>query len=117
MAKRTVTFTVGGEPVEVSELDWYTIEEVVMPVLDQAKARKEAGIDISWWKARGEDIRILAAAIGRDFDELRRSLSMEEAADVSRKMNDLLAISGFTVPGEDQGQSGSTETSTGSSPS
>ena len=116
MTKRTVTFTIGGEAVEVPEMNWDVIEDVVMPVLNEAKLRQDAGVQVPWWRERADDIRILAAAMRRPYDDVRRALSLDEAREVSRGLSELLRISGFVTPGEDSATSRSTETSTSSSP-
>ncbi len=116
MAKRTVTFTIGGEDVQVEELTWDVIEDVVMPILDTAQARTAAGVQTPWYRVRGDDIRILAAAMRQSYEDVRRRLSLDESREVSARMVELLQISGFTMPGEAEAASGSTETSTDSSP-
>ncbi len=115
MSKRTVTFVIGGEDVAVEELTWDVIEDVVMPILDAAQARTAANIQTPWYRVRGDDIRILAAAMRQPYEDVRRKLSLDESRDVSVKMLELLRISGFTMPGEAEAASGSTETSTDSS--
>lgn len=128
MAKRSVTFTVGGEDVEVQEMSWAIIEDTVMPLLDEAQQRlqmaeaaKKHGVDyvgIPWYKVRGKDIEILAAAMREPIHELKDRLSLEESLQVQLKIPELLKISGFTLPGEVEAtgpMNDSTETSTGSS--
>jgi hypothetical protein len=128
VAKKSVTFTIDGEDVEVYEMSWAIIEDTVMPLLDEAQQRlqmaevaKKNGIDyvgIPWYKVRGKDIEILAAALREPVHELKDRLSMAESLDVQLKIPELLKISGFTLPGEAEATSqtnDSTETSTGSS--
>lgn len=128
MAKRSVTFTVGGDDVEVQEMSWAIIEDTVMPLLDEAQQRvqmveaaKKHGVDyvgIPWYKVRGKDIEILAAAMREPVHDLKDRLSLEESLQVQLKIPELLKISGFTLPGEAEATSptnDSTETSTGSS--
>lgn len=129
MAKRSVTFTVSGEDVEVQEMSWAIIEDTVMPLLDEAQQRlqmveeaKKHGVDyvsIPWYKVRGKDIEILAAAMREPVHELKDRLSLEESLQVQLKIPELLKISGFTLPGEAEATSrptsDSTEISTGSS--
>ncbi len=139
MAKQTVLFIIGGERVEVEELTWDVIEDVVMPILDAAQARivalralsnqltmsgmAEADVTthiesstVPWYKVRADDIRILAAAMRQPYEDVRRRLSLDESREVSAKMVELLRISGFTMPGEAEAASGLMETSTDSSP-
>jgi hypothetical protein len=114
MPKNMVTFTLSGEPVDVHELTWDVIEDVVMPILDAAVA---LGGTRPWWQQRADDIRILAAAMREPYGDVRkRIVGLDESREVSAKVGELLRISGFTMPGEVQAASGSTETSIDSSP-
>jgi hypothetical protein len=100
VAKKTVTFTVGGEDVEVPEMAWDIIEETVMPLLDEARQRlemveaaKQAGVDhagLPWYKVRAKDIEILAAAMREPVDNIKRRLSLEESLQVQLKIPELL---------------------------
>lgn len=137
--KRTVTFVIDGADVEVEECPWDIIEDTIMPILNASAQRAaavkmledqlvEKGVDRTqaavqassnagtpWWTSRGDDIRILAAALRRPYEDVRRSLSLEESRQVSLRIPELLKISGFVTPGEAEAASGSTETSIGSS--
>ena len=117
MSKRTVTFILGGEPVEVGELTWDVIEDVVMPILDAAQMAKVVNVDRPWWTSRGDDVRILAAAMREPYEDVRRRIvGLDESRLVSATIGELLKISGFVMPGESEAAIDSTETSIDSSP-
>lgn len=94
------------------------------PRSELAKVKAQLAAEgVRWYVSRGNDIKILASALkyirpDLTYDIIRRKLTFAGAEQVSRKLGDLLRLSGFGVanPTETETEEVKDSTSTTSSP-
>lgn len=123
MTKKTVPFNIGEEMVDVPELCWASLEDVVLPLMEASRLRLPDGVTpaLPWWTTRGNDVRIIAEAVRRTRPDLtleviRERLNLTQSMALTENLLELLKVSGFTMPGEAEAAGPSTETSVDSSP-
>jgi hypothetical protein len=116
LSSRVVAFHIGDEIINVPEMTWDIIEEV-MPMMEETPPEGS-----KWYQTKVRDFEIFLKAARSVTDitleELKKKITLKQANEISVKLLDLLALSGFTLPGEVQATvtEGSTETLIVSSP-
>src|SRR5215472_10806204 len=82
-----------SEVIEVPELSWAVLEDVILPMMDQ-------GINVPWYKLRANDARIAVEVMKTvrpelTYESVRPRLNNHDVMALSASVREMLVLCGF----------------------